>query len=166
MSIILETGLVWCPRGEHTLSQDEFYEDPKSANGLSSYCKKCHAAHANKYYHNNSATCKEKMRQRNREQRERCLEHYGKICACCGETRYEFLSLDHENGGGGKHRKELGGGDRLCRWLIKNNFPAGFRVLCHNCNQAIGLYGYCPHEQERINVQSTQGEVASLDVPV
>jgi hypothetical protein len=22
-------------------------------------------------------------------------------------------------------------------------------VRCHNCNQALGFYGYCPHEQER-----------------
>jgi len=28
-------------------------------------------------------------------------------------------------------------------------YPTGFRVLCHNCNQAIGLYGYCPHKTPR-----------------
>jgi hypothetical protein len=22
-------------------------------------------------------------------------------------------------------------------------------VLCHNCNQSHGWFGYCPHEQER-----------------
>jgi hypothetical protein len=32
--------------------------------------------------------------------------------------------------------------------LIKNNFPDGFQVLCHNCNMSIGLYGYCPHQTE------------------
>jgi hypothetical protein len=32
------------------------------------------------------------------------------------------------------------------RWLRKNGFPKGFRVLCHNCNFAHGHYGYCPHK--------------------
>jgi hypothetical protein len=33
-------------------------------------------------------------------------------------------------------------------WLIREKLPDGFRVLCHNCNQAIGYYGVCPHESE------------------
>ena len=164
MSIIQPDGRVWCPRGKHILSRDEFGEDATSSNGLSAYCKKCHAASANSYYHDNSDSCKEKMRQRNREQRERCLQHYGNKCACCGETRYEFLAIDHVNGGGGKHREEIGRGGHIYRWLIKNSFPAEFRVLCHNCNQAIGLYGYCPHEREQVDVESTQGEVAQMPV--
>jgi hypothetical protein len=28
-------------------------------------------------------------------------------------------------------------------------YPPGFRVLCHNCNMAIGLFGVCPHERGR-----------------
>ena len=32
----------------------------------------------------------------------------------------------------------------LC--INSNSFPPGFRVLCHNCNQALGAYGYCPHK--------------------
>ena len=33
----------------------------------------------------------------------------------------------------------------MISWLINERFPEGFRVLCHNCNQAIGYYGECPH---------------------
>jgi hypothetical protein len=33
--------------------------------------------------------------------------------------------------------------------VIKENFPPEYRVLCHNCNQSHGWYGYCPHEKER-----------------
>jgi hypothetical protein len=29
--------------------------------------------------------------------------------------------------------------------LARNGFPDGYRVLCHNCNMALGQYGYCPH---------------------
>lgn len=71
-------------------------------------------------------------------------------CSCCGERHSEFLSIDHVGGGGAKHRLETGGGGkRTYLWLRRNGFPTGFRVLCHNCNQAIGQFGYCPHQVER-----------------
>src|SRR5690606_39680958 len=35
------------------------------------------------------------------------IMHYGGKCACCGESTYEFLCLDHSNGGGNQHRKEV-----------------------------------------------------------
>jgi hypothetical protein len=70
---------------------------------------------------------------------------YGWKCACCGEDRYEFLSIDHVNGGGTRARKTQGGGSRLYRWLADHNYPEGFQVLCHNCNMSKGCYGYCPH---------------------
>lgn len=71
-------------------------------------------------------------------------------CKCCGEKEIKFLSVDHINGGGNKHRKELkfskdGSGGDIYRWLIKNNYPKGFQILCHNCNMAKGFYGTCPH---------------------
>ncbi len=77
------------------------------------------------------------------------LQFYGSNppqCKCCGEQTIQFLSIDHINGGGNKHRKEIGGsGYALYSWIIKNNFPDGFQILCHNCNQAKGYYGICPH---------------------
>jgi hypothetical protein len=77
------------------------------------------------------------------------LARYGSCCQCCGEKNMEFLAIDHIGGGGNKHRRELkiNNGSGLYMWLIKNNFPSGFRVLCHNCNQALAHYGYCPHRK-------------------
>ena len=75
------------------------------------------------------------------------LTHYSRgspHCACCGESHIEFLCIDHINGGGTKHLKGIGGG-LICEWLRKNDYPLGYRVLCHNCNQSLGLYGHCPH---------------------
>jgi len=69
--------------------------------------------------------------------------HYGQYCACCGETQVEFLSVDHVNGGGGKHKKSIGA--YIYDWLVKHNFPEGFQILCFNCNMAKGIYGVCPH---------------------
>jgi len=72
--------------------------------------------------------------------------HYGGKCVCCGEDNYKFLVIDHINGGGRKHRKQIGsGGYALIHWLDKNNYPEGFQVLCHNCNAAKAHYGSCPH---------------------
>lgn len=89
---------------------------------------------------------REYRRNSNRRRREEVIAHYGGKCECCGETTYEFLGIDHIEGGGGKHRKELATqGHTLYTWLKKNNYPEGFRVLCHNCNMAIGFYGSCPH---------------------
>lgn len=81
------------------------------------------------------------------------IEHYSQgknVCSCCGEHRLEFLSIDHINGGGQQHRK-------LYRpkyasiglYLVANNYPEGFRVLCYNCNLARGFNKYCPHEREK-----------------
>lgn len=77
------------------------------------------------------------------------IEHYGKACACCGESIYEFLCIDHINGGGNKHRKMLGCSRNFFSWLRRNGYPEGFRTLCHNCNQSLGYNGYCPHQQKR-----------------
>jgi hypothetical protein len=76
------------------------------------------------------------------------LEHYGgkpPKCACCREKTIEFLSLDHINGGGRKERRQYG--SKLCYSLIRRKFPKGYQILCHNCNQAKGYYGKCPHKK-------------------
>jgi hypothetical protein len=85
------------------------------------------------------------------KQRMEMLQAYGgpsPCCSCCGEGILQFLALDHIDGGGGRQREELGGGGFLT-WLRRNNYPAGFRLLCHNCNFGRQLNdGICPHEQK------------------
>ena len=79
------------------------------------------------------------------------LTHYGGQCACCEEAQLEFLALDHTDGGGNKHRKELKKwGSAYYLWVKKNGYPEGYRVLCHNCNQSLGHYGYCPHDAQEV----------------
>lgn len=75
------------------------------------------------------------------------LTYYAKgipKCACCGEKHIEFLSIDHINGNGKEHRRQIK--QNIWKWLIKNKFPKGFRVLCFNCNCSMGFHGYCPHK--------------------
>src|SRR5215469_14892323 len=70
------------------------------------------------------------------------LQHYSQseipFCACCGEKQLEFLTIDHINGDGRKHRREAGVGSHLYAWPVRNNFPDGFQVLCFNCNCSKG----------------------------
>lgn len=89
---------------------------------------------------------KERLKAERDELRVEVLSAYGGHCQCCVESAIEFLAIDHINGGGRKHRAEIG--QNIYPWLKRHGFPKGFRVLCHNCNMAIGLYGYCPHEKE------------------
>ncbi|MDE1873981.1 MAG: hypothetical protein KGI04_02575 [Candidatus Micrarchaeota archaeon] len=57
-------------------------------------------------------------------------------CAGCGETRISLLTLDHIHNDGASERRKLKrkGGIEFYIWLKKNSFPAGYQVLCYNCN--------------------------------
>lgn len=82
--------------------------------------------------------------------KDRVFSYYGGyVCVCCGENHKEFLQLDHIAGGGREHRETIGVGTKFWLWLINNDFPDGFRVLCANCNWGRRNGGICPHERER-----------------
>lgn len=100
-------------------------------------------------YKVNSELIKRKMHRYDVRIRMEVINHYGNKCACCGELNIEFLAIDHINGGGNKHRRELklSSGTAFYNWIIKNNYPDTLRILCHNCNTSLGLYGYCPHNK-------------------
>jgi hypothetical protein len=73
----------------------------------------------------------------------------GYVCRCCGETEPAFLSIDHINNDGAKHRKEISksrSNSTLISWLIKKQFPVGFQILCMNCQFGKKINnGVCPH---------------------
>ena len=71
----------------------------------------------------------------------------GETCACCGEMTPEFMTIDHIDGCGAELRKVHGLGQSFYGWLIRNNFPPGFQVLCFNCNMGRAKNGgVCPHK--------------------
>jgi hypothetical protein len=79
----------------------------------------------------------------------RVLAAYGAHCACCGEGRAVFLTLDHINADGAAERRayrERGGTSTYTR-VLREGFPPGYQVLCWNCNAARHLEGVCPHQQ-------------------
>jgi hypothetical protein len=77
--------------------------------------------------------------------RARVFEHYGSVCACCGESEPKFLQIDHVNGDGAEHRRKVG--KMVASWIVRNNFPPDFQILCANCNWAKGVNGQCPHKK-------------------
>jgi hypothetical protein len=101
-----------------------------------------------------------------KENRLKVLQYYSKrlsksnvpCCNCCGlNSHIEFLTVDHIAGRqemdsepGLKKLKYMSklSGTALVIWIIKNNFPKGFQILCHNCNQTKGYYGKCPLENK------------------
>lgn len=106
-------------------------------------------ARAKEHYHTHKKKLKREV-----------IDHYGGRCACCGEPRLAFLTIDHKQGSGTKHRREInngkmGGGLRTYIWLRQNNYPEGFQVLCWNCNCGRSVNGgVCPHKTE---VQTYEG---------
>jgi hypothetical protein len=90
---------------------------------------------------------------RSREHRAMVFAHYGTSCECCGESNPGFLTIDHINGCTKEERKEQGLGWSFYAWLVKNDFPEGFRTLCANCNygRASNLGGACPHKLKKRN---------------
>ena len=75
------------------------------------------------------------MRELNQEQKLKVMTHYSNgspECKFCGIVDIDVLTLDHINGGGNQHKKVTK--SHTYRWIINNDFPDGFQVLCFNCN--------------------------------
>lgn len=87
-------------------------------------------------YHVCKECSEECSRRAQRELRLEVLSNYSPdiSCAICGEKHLEFLALDHINGGGSCHRKEIKNKRTIYSDLKRKGFPSGYRVLCHNCN--------------------------------
>jgi hypothetical protein len=133
----------------------------KYPNGKSE-CATCKRVRERLRYHADLEMARRKNVERVRKLKSGIIEAYGGKCSCCGESHFEFLTIDHVMGGGLKHRRQLTGGGRragsiLYWWLKKNGYPEGFRVLCMNCNLSFGLYGYCPHQQAAATCGATSG---------
>ena len=103
---------------------------------------------------------------RNEATRRLVISHYSEgqnCCACCGEYRYAFLTIDHLIPTWQGKRPHNEGGDALARRLIKNKFPLGFRILCYNCNISRSHGRVCPHEKERVADRVLEETVQQLD---
>lgn len=81
------------------------------------------------------------------EMRLRAIAAYGGRCTCrgCTESNPRFLTLDHVNNDGNKHRRSLKTSN-MYAWAASNGFPPILQLHCWNCNMGKAIYGKCPHE--------------------
>lgn len=130
----------------------EAYKEGHKAKGLCLSCKT--PAEGRLYCTRHRAEKNRTTIRNNLKVKREVFERYGGcVCNCCSEGHIEFLTIDHIDGNGAEHRRRIFGksagmgGARLYRALKREGFPAGFQVLCFNCNVAKGFYGECPHKR-------------------
>jgi len=100
------------------------------------------------YYASHKKHLREYQIRRRKERKIRVIEKYGGKCACCGEKRIEFMTMDHINNDGGQERKKYGEGNTPYNRLDKLPVDRSkYQVLCFNCNCAKQYSGYCPHQK-------------------
>lgn len=67
---------------------------------------------------------------------------YGNFCLCCKEGNQAYLTIEHLNGDGSIHRKQLtkgkhgGGGTKTYADLRRRGWPKGYGIMCANCQLA------------------------------
>lgn len=94
----------------------------------------------NEWYQGSTTQAKDKKRRD--DHRAAVIEHYGGKCVECNESNPLCLAIDHMNNDGNTHRKKINKyGSTFCQWLVYNNFPEDFQILCHNCNMKKHLQG-------------------------
>lgn len=118
------------------------YRSSKKAENNKKYLQKYRAIHRESYntklriylQGKGKQAHKELKYKENQQIKRLVLTHYGNgklACVKCGFIDIRALSIDHINGGGGKHTRNLS--TSLYRWLIKNGYPIGYQTLCMNC---------------------------------
>ena len=128
-----------------------FPTENKKTGRLDTRCRECGTKYQVAWEKRNRAKRNSIVRKNCSVLKSEMIDAYGGMCVCCGESRFEFLSIDHVRGNGSRQRREAIGkghlnGSAFYRWLKRNGWPKEeFRLLCYNCNLALGLYGRCPH---------------------
>jgi hypothetical protein len=135
-----------CRKCGETKPINQFFRHGIEKDGYRARCKSCTTQEVRNYQNSNREKHLSTMANYRHQARIDAVQHYGGKSVCCGETQPEFLAIDHVNGGGNKHQKQIKG-MAIGIWLRKHNYPEGFRVLCHNCNMALGFLGHCPHNK-------------------
>jgi len=63
------------------------------------------------------------------------ISHYSQDKSCCqkcGLNDMRALTIDHIEGGGNRHKKEIKK-TYIYYWLREHNYPIGYQVLCMSC---------------------------------
>ena len=140
-------------RPENKAKRKELAKRPERKAKKKEYQKKYNTIY---YSTHESKVWRKEYQKKDDDQRLKILQGYSKrlsnsdipCCNCCGLNEYlDFLALDHITG-----KKQMDSipelvklgysskleNNKLKDWIIKNNFPKGFQILCWNCNISKG----------------------------
>ena len=111
----------------------EFFRWRSDRNEFRASCRFCDKQH----YKDNRKTYLARNNRWHLNFKKKILRHYSPDLKCqmCGFDDIRALSLDHIDGGGNEHRRQIDvhSGAMFYRWIRDNNFPEGYQVLCMNC---------------------------------
>lgn len=88
-------------------------------------------------------------RERNKSDRAQAIRLLGGQCVCCGETRFQFLEIDHVFNDGAVERKSFNNTQLARRFLAGRADVTRYQLLCGNCHNAKSYHGVCPHVAEQ-----------------
>lgn len=129
-----------CRKCESLLTLNENWLKCNKDNGIY-LCNICRAEKIKTYQQNTKCNILNRLDDKN-------LIHngYENKCNCCGESGWQFLTIDHILNDGAQERKILNT-YHLKKQLIDKNFPKDrYQLLCMNCNYSKGHNKFCPHE--------------------
>lgn len=166
---MLDGGLKTCTRCKETKPLSAFSKRHVYPYVETKLCKSCKNQRAYEWYKAHPEIRNLKKKRYRDKLRADVLNKYGNQCACCGEKRPEFLTIDHVEGGGIRHLKSIGcltSGTKFYAWIRRNSYPKMLQILCWNCNCAKGKYGSCPHDRESgqgYNMGTSRDRLGVLD---
>lgn len=80
--------------------------------------------------------------------RHEVMDFLGGECNCCKIKDYNYLSIDHVDGGGIEDRNKYNKWSKYLKSILdipKEEVGKKYQILCYNCNCTKGFYGKCPH---------------------
>lgn len=87
---------------------------------------------------------------------------YGGCCQCCGETRFDLLTLEHIRNKG--YKLIYNNSSNLIRKLKIQGWPKGYTVLCFNCNMSTKNGAPCVHSKEYKNYKEQLEQSIKSDI--
>lgn len=144
----------WCKRNRDKVNRYQRDWKKRNPDKLKKYSKEFHSRHRDKlvaksksYYHATREIRLARMKVERRALRKEMILAYGGECSCCGESRFQFLTLEHTRRDGNVERRLYGAGDQFFKRLKRMGWPKdGYTVLCMNCNWATRYGDQCPHK--------------------
>lgn len=114
-------------------TRENFHLYSAAKSKMRSACKVCLSKPRTKFKMSKEEALR-RNHERTKRKKEKLVRHYSKgtmKCESCGFSDIRALNIDRIDNSGHEHRKTV---DNVYDWLIRENFPEGFAVLCSNCN--------------------------------